>query len=770
MIRNLKIAPKLALGFAVLILSTFVVGILGINMIRSVDFSHRNTIDYTIQRHTYLAQLEPYLGVGWWSEGLLGSIITSLDEESMINSYVAAKNELVVIENRVSETFEKIRANMIDDVATDGVYYAHRSAQLNELQRLLADYIALLHPIYDAVLVFDFVTLNQIVPGAVDAWYELSDKFYLVLAEVAGTEATITAQLSRDIEFMVGGIWIFFIIAIIVDVVIMYFIARSISKPIKNVADVLDQVAHGNVNINIDQRSFTRNEVGDLNRSAYELVKVISSIINDLSTAQSIYTIQGKSEHRLDANKYENSFKDMVKSINSIFDSEVENLTYVVGALHAIGAGDFNVEVREMPGDFIFQTEALRKVVTNLKDVNTEILSMIEATAIKGDLSFRIDENKYQGDWGKLMSGLNDIAQAIDMPLKVITLAIEEMKQGNFSVPEIDVKLKARGLNPNAEDYHGTFKDIISAFEQTYLSTFSYIDEISKDLTAIANGDLTTVIKREYVGDYHSIKESLNSISTTLHQTMSGIHAASDQVLTGAHLIASRASDLAYGAQEQTSAVEELTATIELINYQTHQNANNAQFANDLSSKSSHNAQAGNKAMELMVDAMTRIKESSQGISKIVKTIQDIAFQTNLLALNASVEAARAGENGKGFSVVAEEVRTLATRSQVAANETTDLIQDSISRVETGSNIANETSESLSAIVASASEVLEIINSISAASKEQADAIANFSEGLLQISNVTHSNSAVSEEAATASEELNSQAEMLQQLVSFFKL
>jgi methyl-accepting chemotaxis protein len=203
---------------------------------------------------------------------------------------------------------------------------------------------------------------------------------------------------------------------------------------------------------------------------------------------------------------------------------------------------------------------------------------------------------------------------------------------------------------------------------------------------------------------------------------------------------------------------------------QTNMNAENATQANQLAAQARLSAEKGNKEMGNMVRAMTDINESAASISKIIKAIDEIAFQTNLLALNAAVEAARAGKHGKGFTVVAEEVRNLAQRSAAAAKETAEMIEGSIKKTEVGAKIAEETSKALEEIVSGSTKVTDLIGEIASASKEQAMGIGQINQGLSQVDQVTQQVTAGAEESASASEELSSQSLQLKNMLTKFRL
>ena len=294
------------------------------------------------------------------------------------------------------------------------------------------------------------------------------------------------------------------------------------------------------------------------------------------------------------------------------------------------------------------------------------------------------------------------------------------------------------------------------------------IGEHAETLRRISDGDLTAKVTVR--SDNDLLGKSLMEHVETLNALVSAIIATSDQVFSGSLMLSDSSSALSQGATEQASSVQQLNASLEEIAAQTHRNAQNAENANNFAMKAKEYAANGNTQMKEMLDAMEAINVSSGNINKIIKVIDDIAFQTNILALNAAVEAARAGQHGKGFAVVADEVRTLAARSANAAKETTDLIESSIRKIESGARIADATAQALTQISEVVDKAAELVHSIAQDSIGQAHGIEQISAGISQVSHVVQTNAATAEESAAASEELSEQAEQLRQTVGLFKI
>ncbi len=298
------------------------------------------------------------------------------------------------------------------------------------------------------------------------------------------------------------------------------------------------------------------------------------------------------------------------------------------------------------------------------------------------------------------------------------------------------------------------------------------IDDENKFLAKMAAGDFTvdSICEEEYTGSFYPLLISFRGIAEKLNDTMLQISQSSAQVANGSEQVSNGAQALSQGATEQASSVQELAATISEISSKVNQNADNARQANATAGNVSTQMNVSNEKMQQMMQAMGDISNCSNEIGKIIKTIEDIAFQTNILALNAAVEAARAGAAGKGFAVVADEVRNLASKSAEASKNTSVLIENSLKAVENGTQIADETAQSLLQAVNDVNEMAGIIGEISEASSNQADSISQITMGIDQISSVVQTNSATAEESAAASEELSSQSQLMKSLVERFKL
>lgn len=347
----------------------------------------------------------------------------------------------------------------------------------------------------------------------------------------------------------------------------------------------------------------------------------------------------------------------------------------------------------------------------------------------------------------------------ISKPIKEVSEAANKIAGGDFYVQ----------LQTKASGEVGELIDSFKRIGITLVDYKEYIQEIAHILNQIAEGNLCFELKQEYIGEFSKIKDSLLNISENLSLTIEHVKTSSEQIAMAANQVSSGAQSLAQGTTEQASSIEEFSAMIADISQQIKNTANNADLANREVVSTSDEVINSNSQMQEMKQAMNNINAKSAEISKIIKTIEDIAFQTNILALNAAVEAARAGSAGKGFAVVADEVRNLAQKSADAAKNTTMLIEETVQAVERGSEIVEITAQSMTNVVTGSDQVREFVNDIARTSKEQSDAVSQILIGVEQISSVIQSNSATAEESAAASEELSGQADLLKQNVEQFQ-
>ncbi len=344
-------------------------------------------------------------------------------------------------------------------------------------------------------------------------------------------------------------------------------------------------------------------------------------------------------------------------------------------------------------------------------------------------------------------------------PLGKLAEESDKLAEGNF-----DIKVSYA-----QEDEIGR---LVKSFNNIVKRLTYVVSDLQAKLGAFAQGDFATEIKEDenYKGDFRPILNSLQEISTSLNSTLKNVHTSSSEVSSSAEQVSSMAQRISEGTTKQASSIAELSKTMEDITEQIRHTTKQAEKAQQLGVVSGSHVETSNQKMTDMQGAMEEITEKSKEISKIIKTIDDIAFQTNILSLNAAIEAARAGEAGKGFAVVADEVGNLAKKSQEAAQNTSLLIEETIGAVQKGAKFTEETAEALHSVSESTNQVNDLIGEISKASEEESAGVSRLSDGLQEISAVVQENSATAEESAATAEELSAQANLMNDLVDKFKV
>jgi methyl-accepting chemotaxis protein len=447
--------------------------------------------------------------------------------------------------------------------------------------------------------------------------------------------------------------------------------------------------------------------------------------------------------------------------------------------LQQFSLGNFEEQMHCKNNDEFGQMAAM---LNRLRDSQLEKINAAEKIA-SGDLELKIntlsEHDKLSKSFEKMIDNLNKLV----LEIKFLTTASIKGNSG------------ARG---NTKLFSGGYKTIIEGMNDTLDAVYEPIGEAIETLEKVAAGDFTVKITKEYAGDHERIKNSINYVTESLGKTITEVSHAVSAAAKAAVEISSSTEEMAAGANEQSAQAAEVASAIEQMTKTIFETTKNTTTAAEASKNAGNAAVEGGKVVKETMQGMIRISEvvkksaatvqdlgrSSNEIGEIIQVIDDIADQTNLLALNAAIEAARAGEQGRGFAVVADEVRKLAERTSKATQEIAVMIkhiqkdtdgavqsmQQGTKEVENGKLLSEKAGYSLNEIITGAERVVDIVLQVAAASEEQSNASEQITQNIALITNVTQQSAMGVRQIAHAAEDLNQLTDNLQKLIAGFKV
>jgi methyl-accepting chemotaxis protein len=485
------------------------------------------------------------------------------------------------------------------------------------------------------------------------------------------------------------------------------YIARHIVNALNDAKAIANAIAQGDLSSRIETGAV--NEIGEMLNAMKMMQQTIIGIVEAQDEIAKKHR-EGWIHERMDASKFPGIYKTMIQTLNDMVGSHVAVKMRAVEIISQYAKGDFTADIENLPGDKAKVSNAIINMKSCLLAINNEIKSLV-AASVHGDFSKR----------------------------------------------------------SRASEFEFMFKEILLDIDTLVRTCESAFDDTVRVTEALANGDLTKKVTKEYSGTFGKVKDGLNSTVDSLKNLISEIKETSDIVASTAKEIASGNNDLSHRTEQQAASLEETASSMHELTSTVQHNSENAKQASELADGATQTANKGVEVIDQVVNTMENINQSSLRIVDIISVIDDIAFQTNILALNAAVEAARAGEQGKGFAVVATEVRNLAQRAANAAGEIKRLIGDSVERVSGGSRQVSQAGQTMQDIVDAIQKVNTIIAEIASASEEQNAGIAQVGQAISSIDDVTQQNAALVEQVAAAAESLETQTAHLASEMAHFK-
>jgi methyl-accepting chemotaxis protein len=601
----------------------------------------------------------------------------------------------------------------------------------------------------------------------------------------------------------------------------------AVITPLKVAATYVDRISKGDIPPRLTSEA--RGEFNDIQNNLNQCIDAVNLLIADVTLLSSA-GVEGRLSVRADATRHEGDFRKIIEGMNGTLDAVIGPLTVAAWYVDRMSRGDVPPVISdEYAGDFNDLKNNLNRCIQaiNLLIADTGQLSQ---AAVEGNLSDRVDASRHQGDFKRIVEGVNATLDAVIGPLNAaahvvdriadgdIPEAIVEEYKGDFNALKgnlntcidavnklvVDAKMLSDAavegklsVRASAERHKGDFRKIVEGFNGTLDAVIRPVSDGARVLEAMGKGDLATRVDGVYVGDHQLIKDSINRVGESLSRALGEVSEAVNATASASSQISSSTEEMAAGAQEQASQTSEVAGAMEQMTRTILANSKNASTTAETARRAKESAQQGGEVVEQTVAGMRRIAEvvhrsaktvkelgrSSDQIGEIISVIDDIADQTNLLALNAAIEAARAGDQGRGFAVVADEVRKLAERTTKATKEIAGMIKkiqtdtagavESMDRgtaeVEGGIQLADKAGQSLQEIVRVSQKVMEMVQQIAEASEEQSSSAEQISRNIEAISAVTQQTGAGTQQIARAAEDLNRLTDNLAGLIRQFR-